>query len=114
MENRLRILSQVAEALDYAHHQGVVHRDIKPSNVLLTETDAPKLSDFGLSILVEKGDNSGVVGGPPLYRSREQPRGSRLDFRPALSSLGVMLYESTTGTPPFSGSSMSIMAQHAS
>src|SRR5262249_40601243 len=61
MEDRLRVLAQVAEALDYAHHQGVVHRDIKPGNVLLTAADSPKLSDFGLSIIIERGDDSGVV-----------------------------------------------------
>ena len=114
LEDRLRILAQVGEALDYAHHQGVVHRDIKPGNVLLTTSDSPKLSDFGLSILAEQGDHSGIVRGTPLYMSPEQTKGSQLDFRTDLYSLGVMLYESATGVAPFTGSSASVMAQHAS
>ena len=113
LEDRLRILAQVADALDYAHHQGVVHRDVKPGNVLLTAADSPKLSDFGLSILAEQGDDSKVIRGTPLYMSPEQTRGSRLDFRTDLYSLGVMVYESTVGAVPFTGSTSSIMAQHA-
>ncbi len=114
LEDRLRILAQVADALDYAHHQGVVHRDVKPANVLLTSVDAPKLSDFGLSILAEEGDHSGVVRGTPLYMSPEQTKGRPVDFRTDLYSLGVMIYESVVGVAPFTGSSLAIMAQHAS
>jgi eukaryotic-like serine/threonine-protein kinase len=112
LAERLRILAEVADALDYAHHQGVVHRDVKPGNVLLTAADAPKLSDFGLSMLVEQGDNSNVVRGTPHYMSPEQTRAGRLDYRTDLYSLGVMVYESATGSVPFTGTSLSIMSQH--
>ncbi len=113
LEERLLVLAGVADALDYAHHQGVVHRDVKPGNVLLTAADSPKLSDFGLSMVVERGDDSGVIRGTPLYMSPEQTKGLRLDYRTDLYSLGVMIYESATGSVPFSGTSISIMTQHA-
>jgi eukaryotic-like serine/threonine-protein kinase len=116
LSERLNILALVAEALDYAHHQGVVHRDVKPANVLLTSSDVPKLSDFGLSVSAfsDEGHQIGVVRGTPHYMSPEQTRGSRLDYRTDLYSLGVMLYEAATGSVPFTGSSVAIMSQHYS
>ncbi len=116
LAERLVVLALVADALDYAHHQGVVHRDIKPANVLMTSTDAPKLSDFGLSMLAfsDEGEKSGVIRGTPHYMSPEQTRGSRLDFRTDLYSLGVMIYESATGGVPFAGPAVAIMSQHYS
>jgi eukaryotic-like serine/threonine-protein kinase len=116
LAERLNVLALVADALDYAHHQGVVHRDIKPANVLLTSTDSPKLSDFGLSIIAfsDEGEQAGVIRGTPHYMSPEQTRGARLDYRTDLYSLGVMIYESATGGVPFTGSSVAIMSQHYS
>jgi serine/threonine-protein kinase len=111
---RLRVLALVAEALDYAHQQGVVHRDVKPANVLVTQNDNPKLSDFGLSMIVDDAEASGVVRGTPHYMSPEQTRGSKLDYRTDLYSLGVMLYECATGGLPFTGGSLAIMTQHYS
>nr|WP_303652450.1 serine/threonine-protein kinase [Paludisphaera mucosa] len=113
LAGRLKILAGVAEALDYAHRQGVIHRDVKPGNVLLTAADVPKLSDFGLSLLAEHDDAAGVVRGTPHYMSPEQAKGQRLNYKTDLYSLGVMVYESAAGAVPFTGTAMTVMAQHA-
>jgi serine/threonine-protein kinase len=109
---RLVVLAQVADALDYAHRQGVIHRDIKPANVLLTLSDQAKLSDFGLSVMSDSSQETGIVRGTPHYMSPEQAKGKRLDHRSDLYSLGVLLYECVTGSPPFTGPAMTIMSQH--
>ena len=114
MIERMRICAQVAEALDYAHHQGVIHRDVKPANVLLTAGDQAKLSDFGLSVTTDEAGETGTIRGTPHYMSPEQARGRRLDFRSDLYSLGVMIYECATGAVPFSGQALAVIAQHVS
>ena len=114
LAGKLRILAQVADALDYAHHQGVIHRDVKPANVLLTRNDSARLSDFGLSMLTEAApDDTGIIRGTPSYMSPEQAKGKVLDHRTDLYSLGVMLYECATGSPPFSGPPFAVIASHA-
>lgn len=111
LNEKVRILAQVSEALDYAHHQGVIHRDVKPGNVLLTSADQAKLSDFGLSVLSGQTQESGVARGTPSHMSPEQARGRRLDHRTDLYAVGVMLYECATGSLPFSGNVAAVMAQ---
>ncbi len=111
--DRLRICGQVAEALDYAHAQGVIHRDVKPGNVLLTSSDEAKLSDFGLSLVTDdRRAPSGTIRGTPRYMSPEQALGKSLDHRTDLYSVGVMVYECATGDAPFVGHMMSVMRQH--
>jgi predicted Ser/Thr protein kinase len=112
LNERLRIIAQVADALDYAHHQGVIHRDIKPGNVLLTSADAAKLSDFGLSLIAEQVQDTDAVRGTPHFMSPEQAQARKLDHRSDLYSLGVMLYECAAGECPFHGQPLSIIAQH--
>ncbi len=99
----LEIVSQVCDALQYAHSQGVVHRDIKPANILLTADGRAKLADFGLARPLHEESaaltRSNVVMGTPDYMAPEQIYGTA-DHRADLFSLGVMLYEMLTGRPP--------------
>ncbi len=114
LAERLRVIAQTADALDYAHHQGVIHRDVKPANVLMTSLDTAKLSDFGLSLIADEAQVSGSIKGTPHYMSPEQAKGKRLDHRTDVYALGVMLYECSTGSPPFSGPSLAVIASHVS
>ena len=104
----VRIASDVAAALDYAHRHGVIHRDIKPENVLLHEGEV-LLADFGIALAVKEAGGSrltetGLSLGTPQYLSPEQATGERmLDRRSDVYSLGAMLYEMLAGEPPFSG-----------
>jgi predicted Ser/Thr protein kinase len=101
------ILSDVADALDYAHRQGVVHRDIKPDNVLIDqESGRAMLTDFGLARARggENLTNTGMIVGTPRYMSPEQAAGSgELDGRSDLYSLGLIAYEMIAGAGPFDG-----------
>jgi tRNA A-37 threonylcarbamoyl transferase component Bud32 len=99
------IVSQVLEALDFAHERGVVHRDIKPANLILTAAGAVKVADFGIArIDTSNLTNAGMVMGTPSYMSPEQCQGREIDRRSDLFSTGVVLYELLTGEKPFSGS----------
>jgi serine/threonine protein kinase len=98
------LISQIGDALDYAHARGLVHRDVKPSNVLLDERGNCLLSDFGLAKIVAgsiKLTTSGAVLGTPAYMSPEQGLGQKLDQRSDIYSLGVMLYEMAVGRVPY-------------
>jgi len=101
----LRLLAQVARAVDYAHKHGVVHRDLKPENVLVDRNGLAKVADFGLAGMSEVGRSSltmsAVAMGTAHYMAPEQRRDAKkVDGRADLYSLGVMLYELMTGELP--------------
>jgi serine/threonine protein kinase len=104
VERVLGIISSVAEALSYAHSQGVVHRDIKPANIILLKNDQVKVADFGIARVMDISETqTGVVFGTPAYMSPEQIAGKKVDSRSDLFSLGVVFYELLTGEKPFKG-----------
>jgi len=100
-------MAMIADALDYAHRQGVIHRDIKPHNLILGPDSRVRISDFGLARLTEHPGVtiSGELIGSPLYMSREQivEGPARVDHRTDIYSLGATMYEWLTLTPPFTG-----------
>jgi len=102
----LQLTEEIAEALDYAHGQGVTHRDIKPGNILVTQDGHAKISDFGIAKLnLAHFTVPGRVLGTPAYMAPEQLSGEGVDGRSDLFSLGVILYAMVTGHSPFQGDS---------
>jgi len=117
VEDALRIATETARALDYAHRHGVVHRDIKPENILLTNDGDTLVADFGIARALSGADErlteTGLAVGTPAYMSPEQAAGEReLDARSDIYSLAAVLYEMLAGTPPFTGpTAQAVMAR---
>jgi serine/threonine-protein kinase len=108
MDKVVSIAARVADALGYAHRQGVVHRDIKPANIMYhLESDSVKVTDFGIARLTDSSKTkTGMVLGTPSYMSPEQLAGKKIDGRSDLFSLAGSLYQMLCGKLPFGGESM--------
>ena len=104
----LRVIIQVARALEHAHSQGLIHRDVKPKNIMITKDGTVKLADMGLARAAADVEaaaaEAGKAYGTPYYISPEQIRGEvKIDFRADIYSLGATLYHLVTGRVPFEG-----------
>lgn len=115
-ERAADIGADVAAALYYAHQSGVIHRDVKPGNVLVSNTGAVKVTDFGIARAANTDQDltqTGSVMGTATYFSPEQAQGHQVDVRSDIYSLGVVLYEMVVGRPPFQGDNpMAIAYKH--
>ncbi|MCI0348229.1 MAG: serine/threonine protein kinase [Acidobacteriales bacterium] len=106
----LELVKQIAEALDYAHAQGIVHRDIKPANIIVTQEGRAKITDFGVAKLtLTDYTMPGQVLGTPSYMSPEQLSGEPVTGQSDLFSLGVILYSMLTGDRPFSADTVTAL-----
>jgi serine/threonine-protein kinase len=108
------ILVEVARALDYAHHEGVVHRDIKPANIMIDQKGAAIVMDFGIARAVDSQHftQTGATIGTPAYMSPEQCHGDDTTAASDQYSLGILAYEMFGGTPPFKGTPIELQVAH--
>ncbi|MDR3084664.1 MAG: protein kinase, partial [Streptomyces sp.] len=116
-DQALLIISGVLEALAYSHQHGIVHRDIKPANVIITNSGAVKVMDFGIARAMHTAASTmtqtGMVMGTPQYLSPEQALGKTIDTRSDLYAVGCLLYELLALRPPFTGETpLSVVYQH--
>ena len=109
----LDVVAKVADALDYAHKQGVIHRDIKPANIMLLRNGNIKVTDFGIAKAISSSrTKTGVILGTPNYMSPEQIMGHKIDARTDIFSLGVLFFQLLTGKLPFHGENLSALLYH--
>lgn len=115
LQKTLNIIKQVAQALAYAHAEGMIHRDIKPANVMIDRNGVAKVMDFGLVQIpgVTRVTGTDTAVGTPEYISPEQLSGEEVDNRTDIYSLGITMYEMVAGTTPFKGeTSYAVLMKH--
>jgi len=117
LDRAIRYATDIATGMQIAHQAGIVHRDLKPANIMINNEGLLKILDFGVAAAQKEGDTqltkTGYVIGSPKYMAPEQILGKKVDARADIYSLGVIMYEMTTGQPPYSrGDHMSVMYQH--
>src|SRR3712207_2533442 len=105
---------EVASGLAHAHEKGVIHRDIKPHNILIDDYGRPKLTDFGVARALDatEATRTGSYLGTALYSSPEQLRGEKITPKSDIYSLGITLYQTAAGEPPFTGPPIAVASQH--
>jgi len=114
-EKTIDIALQIARALECAHKHNIIHRDIKPDNILITEDNIVKITDFGIAKIVDSTTmtNSNKVIGSVHYFSPEQAKGSSVDGRTDIYSLGIVMYEMVAGRVPYEAeNSISVAVMH--
>jgi serine/threonine protein kinase len=110
LQETLHLGIQAAETLDYAHQKGIIHRDVKPGNIILQSSGQIKITDFGIAHIEDTSASvqtqSGEILGTPAYMAPEQVMGQPIDGRSDLFSLGIILYELSSGKRPFGGENL--------
>ncbi|MDF1662530.1 MAG: bifunctional serine/threonine-protein kinase/formylglycine-generating enzyme family protein [Planctomycetota bacterium] len=118
LDDSVKIISTVLEALEHSHGKGIIHRDLKPENILLHDNGSIRLADYGLGRIDSKDDAprltlSGQVMGTPYYMSPEQVSSAKTtDSKADIYACGVMLFHFLAATPPFTGSQAQILTAH--
>ncbi|MDH4126109.1 MAG: HEAT repeat domain-containing protein [Gammaproteobacteria bacterium] len=117
IQKALKYSRDMVTGMSIAHQAGVIHRDLKPANILVNDEGLLKIVDFGVAAAAASGDTqltkTGYVIGSPKYMAPEQILGKKVDETADVYSIGVIMYEMTTGVPPYSrGDHMSVMYQH--
>ncbi|MCK0176006.1 MULTISPECIES: Stk1 family PASTA domain-containing Ser/Thr kinase [Mycobacteriaceae] len=112
----LEVIADACQALNFSHQHGTIHRDVKPANIMISNTGAVKVMDFGIAKALADANSvtqTAAVIGTAQYLSPEQARGEKVDARSDVYSLGCVLYELLTGEPPFVGDSpVAVAYQH--
>ncbi|MGB0438130.1 MAG: Stk1 family PASTA domain-containing Ser/Thr kinase [Mycobacterium sp.] len=116
-QRAIEVIADACQALNFSHQHGIIHRDVKPANIMISNTGAVKVMDFGIARALADASNpvtqTAAVIGTAQYLSPEQARGAKVDARSDVYSLGCVLYEILTGEPPFVGDTpVAVAYQH--